>query len=235
MKRVSVSLKSVNIFFFFVLVSFVALIGIEQYRYIQREFMAELRKKIETNSYQLQDCFKNSFDKLHHIFNRTSQLDLQKLQEAKEYFDTIDEPLDPIFGRLNENVIFGTYDIYLIDLDKVIVRSTFPMDVGMDFKNYEYASKIFEMVREGVIPYHVSTPYFSSVSDDFRKYFLTLSKYGDFFVQISHNYFSLENVRNEVLLLKERYPHVETLEVIFSSNDLIKRLVRPHLEDPHKR
>ena len=230
MKKPSVSLKSVNIIFFVILVSFVALIGIEQYRYIKREFMTELQKRIETNTYQLQDYFKNSFDRLHHVFNKTSQLDFQKLQEVKEYFDTIDKPLEPIHKRLNENVIFGTYDIYLIGPDKVIVRSTFPMDVGMDFKNYEYASRIFDMVRNGVIPYHLSTPYFSSVSNDFRRYLLTLSKHGDFFVQISHNYFPLENVRNEVLLLKERYPHLKTLEVIFSSNDLIKRLDRVYLD-----
>jgi len=224
MKKLPVSLRSVNIIFFIILVAFVVLIGIEQYRYISREFTTELQKTIETNTYQLQDYFKNSFDKLHYVFNKTAQLDFQKLQEAKEYFDTIDKPLEPIHKRLNENVIFGTYDIYLINFDKVIVRSTFPMDVGMDFKNYGYASKILDMVKNGVIPYHISPPYFSYVSDDFRKYLLTLSKHGDFFVQISHNYFSLENIRREVLLLKERYPHVKVLEVIFSSNELIKKL-----------
>lgn len=224
MKKPSLSLKSINILVFMVFVVFISLIGFEQYRYIKREFSIELQKTIETNTYQLQDYFKNSFDKLHYVFNKTAQLDLEKLKEVRDYFDTIDEPLEPIYKKLNENIIFGRYDVYLIDPDKVIARSTFPLDVGMDFKNYDYASRILDMVRKGVIPYHVSQPYFSSASNDFRKYLLALSKDGKFFVQISHNYFPLENIRNEILLLKERYPNVKSIDVVFSSNELIKRL-----------
>jgi len=232
-KKFSISLRTANLLLFLVLILAVALIGFEQYRFLKRQFTIELEKRIEGNTYQLQDYFQNRLDKLHYVFNKTAQLDLQKLKEAQSYFGTIDKPLEPIRKKLNENVVFGSYDIYLVNLDKVIVRSTYPPDVGMDFKQYDYASRIFDMVRDGVIPYHVSQPYFSSVSKDFRKYFLILSKNGKFFVQISHNYYLLENVKRELAALRERYPHIERIDAIFSSNELINPLEQTYPDKKH--
>ena len=230
MKSPFFSLRVFNVALVIVLILFIVVIGLEQYRYIKGEFSVELQKKVETNSYQLQDYFKSSFDKLHYVFNKTAQLDLHKLRDVQNYFNTFDKPIEPIYKKLNENIIFGSYDIYLINLDKVVKRSSFPMDVGLDFKNYEYASKIFNMVKEKIIPYHISQPYFQFATNDFRKYLLALSKNGDFFVQISHNYFPLENIKREISLLKERYPDVTSIEVTLSSNGLIKGLDKTYTD-----
>ncbi|WP_456450718.1 hypothetical protein [Hydrogenimonas sp.] len=205
-KTFKISLRRANLLLFATMTLVVVLIAAEQYRFLKGQFSTELEKTIEGNTYQLQDYFQNRLDKLHYVFNKTAQLDLQKLKEAQDYFDTLDKPLEPIYKKLNQNVVFGTYDIYLVDLDKVIVRSTFAPDVGMDFKQYDYASRIFDMVRDKVIPYYVSPPYFSTFTQDFRKSFLTLSRNGKFFVQISHNYYLLENVKKDLGALKRCYP-----------------------------
>ncbi|WP_201353723.1 GGDEF domain-containing protein [Hydrogenimonas urashimensis] len=224
MNHAVISLKSLNIAIAALLLLFVAMTGYEEYRNIDNEFTTQLKRAVESKTFTLQEHFTNDFDRIHYVFNKTSDLDRKKLMEAKAYFDRIDKPIGPIKEALNRHVVFGTYEVFLIDRNRVIVNASFKPDIGLDFKKFDIAMKVFDIVESGEMPYHASHPYLHSITQEFVRYFLTLSTSKKFFVQISHSYFPIDSIKKEVETLKSRHRDLRSLDVILFSNGLIKTL-----------
>ena len=216
-----VSLRTVTLLLGAGLLLFILFVGIEEEYQSRKTLRENIERQVKLETLQLQNYFRLHFDKLQLIFNRTNELDLRKLRQAQEYFDTMEKPLEPLVGRLNRDVIFGSYDLYLVDRNRTIRRASLPMDVGMDFHGNAFAMKIFDMVERGVIPVHISQPFYQAPTRDFRRYLLTLSKDKSFFIQISHNYFPIESIGREIRKIREKTPHLLDLEVLLLANDAI--------------
>ncbi|WP_457607815.1 GGDEF domain-containing protein [Nitratifractor sp.] len=156
---------------------------------LRQNLQSEIERELVLESLRMDGVFQSGFERLYRFYNNSTELDRSKLERVRAYFDgNMSRALIPIWKEINQNRLFGNYDIYLIDRDLVIRRSTYEEDVGLDFHDLPFARKIFEMIENGVIPYHVSAPFFQPLSGDFRRYFLTLSEDGSFFIQISHNF-----------------------------------------------
>jgi len=219
-----ISLKTVTLLLGVMTFLFILFVGVEEHYQSRKTLHDNIERQLKLEALQLQDYFKIRFDKLQLIFNRTNELDLRKLQQAQAYFDSMEKPLEPIYRVLNRDVIFGSYDVYLIDRNRVVRRASLPMDIGLDFHNNAFAMKVFDMVEKEVIPFHISQPFFQAPTQDFRRYLLTLSRDKSFFVQISHNYFPIESINREIRKIREKNPSLLDMEVYLIVNDVIRNL-----------
>jgi diguanylate cyclase (GGDEF)-like protein len=197
------------------------IVGIEENYESRRSMRDEIEKSIVYTAMKLDDFFVGNFEKIHQSFNSSLELDRQKLFLALDYFDRMDRDLMPIHRTLNEHKAFGSYDVYLIDHNRVIRRATFPLDVGLDFHDFPFAMKVFDMVEKEEIPFHISQPIYMPPSNDIRRYLLARAKEGNFFVQISHNYSPQEDLDEGVRKIQASDPQIESLKVFFLINGML--------------
>ena len=203
---------------------FAVLIELVESIQLRKNLQNEIEKKIVFKSILLDDFFENTFEKIHQLFNSSNELDRAKLLKVRDYFDRMDRDLIPIYREINRDKIFGSYDIFLIDKKRVIRRATLAMDIGLDFHNYPFAIKVFDMIENRVLPYHVSQPMYMPPTNDFRRYFLALSKNGTFYVQISHNYAPDQDFELRIRRIREKDSHIRSLELYFLTNGMINSI-----------
>jgi len=200
---------------------FSAVIGIAVSMQLRQNLRSEIETKVTFEAIQLGDFFEATFEKIHNFFNNSSELDRIKLYKVRDYFETMDKNIQPIYEEINRFRLFGNYDIFLIDKNRVVRRATLAMDIGLDFHNYPFAMKVFDMLDKGGLPYHRSQPMYMPLTNDFRCYFLTRSKHGDFYVQISHNYKPGRDFGLWMERMRGKDPHIRLLNLYFLSNGLL--------------
>jgi diguanylate cyclase (GGDEF)-like protein len=209
-------------------------VGAEESYQLQKAERDEIEQSVVYTSLKLNDFFVRNFEKIHQFFNNSEELDREKLQQAVEYFDTMDKPLLPLQRQLNARRLFGDYDIFLIGKDRVVHRTTLPLDLGLDFHAYPFAMRVFDMLEKKEIPYHISQPFYSTPTHDMRRYFLAPSRDGKFFVQLSHNYRPRQNMLAGLRQIQLSDPRIKELQVYFLTNGMISSL-EDHEEFPDKR
>jgi len=195
-------------------------VGMEESYQIHKAREVEIEKNLVYHALETSDRLVGHLEKIHRYFNDSVEIDRHKLLKAVHYFDRMDRELLPMQKALNENLLFGRYDLYLIDRNRTIRRATFPMDIGLDFHGNSFAMKVFDMVEKRVIPYHISQPFYQPPSNDFRRYLLALSSDGSFFVQISHNYSPKADFDDAILRILKRNPEIRSLELYYLANGM---------------
>jgi len=68
---------------------------------------------------------------------------------------------------------------------------------------------------------HISAPFYMPLTNDFRRYLVTLSKDRSFFVQISHNFFPSQGFAEKLRRIRARSPEVREINVYFLSNGML--------------
>ena len=199
---------------------FSAVIGIAVSMQLRQNLRSEIETKVTFEAIQLGDFFEATFEKIHNFFNNSSELDRIKLYKVRDYFETMDKNIQPIYEEINRFRLFGNYDIFLIDKNRVVRRATLAMDIGLDFHDFPFAMKVFGMLDKGGLSYHRSQPMYMPLTNDFRCYCLTQSKQRDFYVQISHNYKPDRDFDVWKKRLRSKDSRIRSLNLYFLSNGL---------------
>jgi len=216
------SLRKLVLFLSIVLFIFIGFIGVEEYYQNTKALRNDVEKILILKTIQLKEYFQSRFERVNFVFRRTENLDLVRLLKARDYFDRMEREILPLYRELNKEAVFGSYDIYLIDRNRTIRRSSLSKDVGLDFRTLPVAMKIFDMVETQAVPYYISRPMYMPPTQDFRRYLLIASKNGKFFIQISHNYFPIRKFAEEIRGIKENDPNIRELELCLSANGVIR-------------
>ncbi len=126
----------------------------------------------------------------------------QALQEAQEYFK--------IHGRkaslqtLRQQLMSGRdgsiYDIYLIDNDFTIERTTYAPDLGLDFRHLPHAFSILKEVYQTPGMIDLSPVFHDAIAIDLKRYIVQRAENADFMVQLSltmaREYSMHEDIKN---------------------------------------
>lgn len=124
------------------------------------------------------------YDEMIYHFTRTQSEQTKKMALAQRYFQEhgTNAALEPLRALLQDGD--SQYDIYLINHDMVVERTTFAPDFKLDFKQYPFVPELFAALFRNPSKADLSIPLFESSSNNFKRYHAQASSDGRYIVQL---------------------------------------------------
>lgn len=168
------SLKKFNLYIVLVSLTVMSLLYLYITQLLETNIDAQVKKSIRMTSIELRQQLKNNFSTLQQRFGHYEQMSLQKLEFVAKQIsrETTQEELAALASAINTNVYDGHFEIYIINKEKVIEKSTSQGDIGLDYKEYTYFSKELDLLRSGGIEYKISAPTYDEYASDIAQYYI---------------------------------------------------------------
>lgn len=144
------------------------------------------------------------YDEMMYHFTRTQSEQIEKMALAQRYFQEhgTDAALEPLRALLQDSD--SQYDIYLINHDMVVERTTFAPDFKLNFKKYPFVPELFASLFGHPSKTDLSIPLFESSSNNFKRYQTQASRDGRYIIQLGQ---TLKNGKSFNFFTK----HLQTL------------------------
>jgi diguanylate cyclase (GGDEF)-like protein len=221
MKNNYISLFKIIAFLSAIAISFILFVALEEYFATQKNFQKEIDNHMKMGALGVQEIVSNQFRRTYDIFNKTINSDLKKLKDARDYFETLQDSLTPIQKLLNQETIFGEYDIYLFDEKHKIYKSS--LKTKNIYKIFRNAT--FDKIADKGLEVSISTPVYNLFSNDIRRYLFTKSKNKEFFIQISHNYNLIPQLKRQLEIFKKNFEDIVSIKIFVISDNLAKSIL----------
>ena len=175
------------------------------------------------DSQRTREYYRLALDKLQHNFIKKEQENIEVLQE---YFDLYkieksDLDLQKISQKLNRGSNSGEYQVFLINKQFKIEKSSYMNDVGFDLGQHKGVAELLESVFAKNIHIDVSPIIVDSSSMQFKRYLLRLSDDGKYLLQIAY-VLSFEEITNGLVKPSEDSAN---LELFLVTADLIAPII----------
>jgi len=161
------------------------------------------------------------YDDMIHNFMQSKSAQASKMAQAQSYFikNGADAPLEPLQRLLEDSE--SEYDIYLINQNMVVQRTTFLHDLGLDFKQYRYVPKLLTSLFENPAMSDLSEPLYESYTDDFKRYHSQASPKTHCIIQLRQKLKRSESFHAFINHLKELIPtlHSQATYTVSINND----------------
>lgn len=219
------SLKKFHLFF--VLFSLTGLLFIYLYiaHLLENNIDSQVKNNIHSTSIELRQQLRNDFSILQQRFFNYETMSLDKLEEVIEYLDTTTDKVDllAISDVINKNVFDGHYEVYIINDDKVIEKSTSLVDIGLDYNTYPYFSKELDQLKSGGIEYKITAPMFDENALDMSQYYVVRAA-GEQWVMIAFVLPFDEYVNHDVEKLQAVFPSLQSLDLFMLTYDSVQHI-----------
>ncbi|MEN8147377.1 MAG: GGDEF domain-containing protein [Campylobacterota bacterium] len=214
------SLKKFNAFIVLISLTVMTLLYLYIAELLQNNIDAQVKNNVRSTTVELRQQLLNNFNTLQQRFGHYEEISLQKLQSVSEQIteDTTSVDLIAMASLINKNVFDGHYEIYIINEDKVVTKSTSQADIGLDYKEYPYFSKELDQLRSGSIEYKVSAPTFDEYALDIAQYYIGSIDNNKWLVIGFVLPFS-EYVNYKTEDLKEVFPSLQNLDLFILTYD----------------
>ena len=218
------SLKRFHLFF--VLFSLTGLLFIYLYiaHLLETNIDAQVKSNIRSTSIELRQQLRNDFAILQQRFCNHETISLEKLEEVIAYVENSTGKIDllSVADSINKNVFDGHYEVYIINDDKVIEKSTSIADIGLDYKAYPYFSKELDQLKNGV-DYKITAPMFDEYALDMSQYYVVRTS-NEKWVMIGFVLPFDEYVNHKVEDLKTVFPSLQGLNLFILTYDYIQHI-----------
>ncbi len=218
------SLKRFHLFF--VLFSLTGLLFIYLYiaHLLETNIDAQVKSNIRSTSIELRQQLRNDFAILQQRFSNHETVSLEKLEEVIAYVENTTGNFDllSVADSINKNVFDGHYEVYIINDDKVIEKSTSIADIGLDYNAYPYFSKELDQLKNGV-DYKITAPMFDEYALDMSQYYVVRAA-NDKWVMIGFVLPFDEYVNHKVEDLKTVFPSLQGLDLFILTYDYIQHI-----------
>lgn len=176
------------------------------YDYIKISANDKLSHLSHEKSYDIRYKIMQFYDKMSYEFEVAKPDVLEKMAVAQRYFDEhgTNAPLEPLKKRLQTKNL--EYEIYLINRDLVIERTTFPADLGLDFHFIPSVPALFEAQFTDPKKIDLSKPYYEPSSANFKRYATQRSKNGRYIIQIGQSLHGEKSFSSTMTNLKKEIP-----------------------------
>ena len=217
------SLKKFNVFIVLISLTVMTLLYIYIAELLQNNIDAQVKNNVRSTTVELRQQLLNNFNTLQQRFGHYEESSLQKLQGVSEQIteNTTSVDLMAMASVINKNVYDGHYEIYIINEEKVVTKSTSQADIGLDYKEYPYFSKELDQLRTGGIEFKVSAPTFDEYALDIAQYYIA-SIEGDRWLVIGFVLPFSEYVNYKTEDLKEVFPSLQNLDLFILTYDNIQ-------------
>ncbi len=218
------SLKRFHLFF--VLFSLTGLLFIYLYiaHLLENNIATQVKNNIHSTSIELRQQLRNDFSILQQRFANHETISLEKLEMVLDYLENTTDKIDLLSNsdRINRNVFDGHYEVYIINDDKIIEKSTSIADIGLDYKAYPYFSKELDQLKNGV-DYKITAPMFDEYALDMSQYYVVRAA-NEKWVMIGFVLPFDEYVNHKVENLKTVFPSLQSLDLFILTYDYIQHI-----------
>ncbi|MFA6189182.1 MAG: HAMP domain-containing sensor histidine kinase [Sulfuricurvum sp.] len=176
------------------------------YDYIKLSTNTKLSNLSHEKSYEIRHKIIQFYDQMFYEFEVAKPDILKNMVVAQHYFDQhgTDAPLEPL-KKLLQTKDFE-YEIYLINRDLIIKRTTFPADLGLDFHFMPSVPALFKAQFSDPHKIDLSQPYYESSSANFKRYMTQRSGNGDYIIQLGQSLRGEKSFTHVMTNLKNEIP-----------------------------
>lgn len=182
------------------------------YHYILSSTEARLAHTSHELSYDVRQEMMQFYDKIAYNYNQTQSQQRNKMKQSQLYFAQygINAPLEPLKNLLRDKE--SEYEVYLINHDFVIEKTTYAYDLGLDFKLYPYVSELFTSQFNDPNLFNLSKPFHESSMSGFNRYMTQRAPAGKYIIQLSQSlkqdksiYYLMNHLKQQIPTL---YSHI---------------------------
>lgn len=197
-------------------------ISVGLYRYITDTTTERLEHVSHEKANDIRYEMIRFYDEMVYQFERTTQQQYEKMAIAQRYFEKngIDAPLEPLQKLLEDET--SSFDIYLINHDLVVERTTYPPDLGLDFNAYPDLPALFR--EQFADPSRIdvgTTPLYEASGVNYKRYTTQRSRDGKYLIELGQSLKDEHSLRQFMLDLKKTIPTLKSHIVykVYSHDD----------------
>lgn len=195
--KLNVRLNTLLLLFMLAITVLISVSGAINYQNHRKSVIDNYTNKHINDSQRTREYYRLALDKLQHNFIKKEQENIEVLQK---YFDLYkkeksDLDLQKISQKLNNGSNSGEYQVFLINKQFKIEKSSYQNDVGYDLGQHKGVAELLESVFAKKIDIDVSPIIVDSSSMQFKRYLLRLSDDGKYLLQIAY-VLSFEEITN---------------------------------------
>lgn len=173
------------------------------YYFLQKTILEKMNEQSINRAHRVAKRIDAIYDRIAYRFYHEEAQIYKALELSQLYFQENGEKasLAPLQKLLNNRQKGLVYNIYLINSDYVIEKSTFKPDIGLDFKSLSYIHNLLQNVFLQKVNVDLSEIIYDGVAREFRRYIVQKSSTGDYLIQIGLNFeneYSLITAINEI-------------------------------------
>lgn len=174
------SLKRFNLFIVLLSLTVMTLFYLYIAQLLQTNIDVQVKNNVKTTSIELRQQLRNNFNTLMQRFGHYEKTSLTKLDHVSQQIskESTEADMAALASSINVNVYDGHFEIFVIDEEKVIVKSTSQTHIGFDYKDYPYFSKELDQLKSGGVEYKISAPTFDDHSLEIAQYYITKGEGG---------------------------------------------------------
>ncbi|MBF0255038.1 MAG: HAMP domain-containing histidine kinase [Gammaproteobacteria bacterium] len=176
------------------------------YRNYKQILIQNFTNKHIYDSQQTREDYRLLFDKLQYDFDKSVDENLTKIDQLHAIYQNEGENfnIEKAVTTLNSGIDKGDYQIFLINRDYIIEKSSYSKDVGYNLGQYKVLRDLIDSLFDGSIPVDVSPIKIDSASMQFKRYLLKLSHDGKYLLQIGYVLNILDELQQKYATIKHR-------------------------------
>ncbi|MCJ7765726.1 MAG: GGDEF domain-containing protein, partial [Thiovulaceae bacterium] len=226
------SLKKFHIIFVLAALAGIVLLSYSIDHLLQKNIDINVENSIQNESIVINERLKNNYAVIEQKFSRHKKSNLRKLQEVSDYVAAHPDKkeLSAIAAAINAYVIDGYYEIYVINDEKVIEKSTRAADIGFDFKQHPLYVQILDRLKAGIQAYEISATSIENQAMNLEQYYFVRGK-GNYWVEIGYVLPLADFVKNNLASLYKVYPSLSKLDVYILTPEYVQHINEEERQD----
>ena len=172
------------------------------YSNYKHSLIDDYKSKQIYRSQQVREDYRLLIDQLHYDFRKVETQNISKLNQLYECYKREKKNYDikKVADELNKDVVFGEYQVFLINRDYIIEKASYENDVGFSLGQYKEMKDLLQSVFDKKIDMDMSPPFMDPSSMTFKRYLIKLSDDGQYLLEVGY-------VLNIYESLKAKYHH----------------------------
>jgi len=212
-----------------------AIVETVQYYNYKKTLIESFKNKHIQNTQKIREEYRLLFDKLQYDFKNAERENIQKFAMLLQEYSKKNGAIEPnlIAKELNRNVTFGEYQVFLINKDFIIEKTSYKNDLGFNLGQFKSVRDILQSIIEGDKLIDISPLILDSSSMTFKRYLVQKSSDGKYLLQIGYvldiykilqtkySFFKKDTKDLEIILANEQYLQ----KLSFDSQNLKKQTI----------
>ncbi len=170
-------------------------------------------------SQQVREDYRLLMDQLQYDFKKVETQNIFKMNQLYKLYKKEKKNFDikKAADELNKNVVFGEYQVFLINRNYIVKKGSYENDIGYDLGQYKAMKDLLQSVFDKKIDIAMSVPILDSTSMTFKRFLHKLSDDGQYLLQIGY----VLNIYESLKAKYQRYSRQAISLNIYLANEYI--------------
>ncbi|WP_456488672.1 sensor histidine kinase [Caminibacter pacificus] len=216
-----IKLDKIVLLFFFILSIFIFAALFFQYNYSKNVLIQNFVNKHYLDTIKIRESFKSLLDKAQYYFKTSEDENLKFLNTLPLFYSKGNFDVNGIAKILNENSVFGKYEVFKIDRNYKIVDGSYKPDIGYDLGKFKAYKQILNDVFTGKKDIDISSPHLDVSSMNLKRYYLIVSPDKKYLLQLAFVVDMFKDAKKLYEKILKNTPDLKKLKIYYVDNYLI--------------